>query len=240
MDYIKNIKGEIVIAIDDTKLYYLFSNAEEYSELNEEEIKSLFINNETAYLELKYLQYDNGYKFSTILDLLIERELITKADNISEKIKRTNHIWNQLIANYEESVHILSNRIVLLEMEGSGPASAWNDTLFLIGNEEKFDLCSTRLGYLSAVERIEYYGLKDSEYWDSILVNGESIEGEIDDIKSAEILQNGIVSLLGNDEQWDISENKIDWRLILNSMLEDERTKKLGAELESIVFKTLK
>jgi len=44
------------------------------------------------------------------------------------------------------------------------------------------------------------------------------------------------IQKLGNDEQWNISENEIDWHLIVNSMLYDERTHNLGFELKSLVF----
>jgi len=120
-------------------------------------------------------------------------------------------------------------------MEGSGPASAWMDYLFLNDSNQTFDLCSSRKGYLSASEIIEYYGLGDEKYWDQIQANGEFFIEEILEIKNGKELHDVIVLLLENEEQWNIMKDDIDWAKIVDVLFHNKATLKLGIELKSLI-----
>jgi len=154
---------------------------------------------------------------------------------IINKIKKTIPYLAQIISEHEESISSLEERIVLLEMEGSGPASAWMDYLFLNDSNKTFDLCSSRKWYLSASEIIEYYGLGDEEYWDQIQANGEFFIEEILEIKNGKELHDVIVLLLENEEQWNIMKDDIDWAKIVDVLFHNKATHKLGKELKSLI-----
>ena len=141
----------------------------------------------------------------------------------------------QIISEHEESISSLKKRIVLLEMEVSAPASAGMSYLFLVGGNKTFDLCNSHRGYLSASEIIEYYGLDENEYWNQIQANGEFIEKIITNIESAKDLHDGIVLLLENEEQWNIVEDDIDWKKIVDVLFHNKATLKLGIELKSLI-----
>jgi hypothetical protein len=82
-----------------------------------------------------------------------------------------------------------------------------------------------------ASEIIEYYGFEDNEFWDQIQSNGEFFEMGIDYIKTGEHLYNGVVSILTNEELWNMRKEEIPWQHILDSLLNDNRTKAIGEEL---------
>ncbi len=122
-----------------------------------------------------------------------------------------------------------------MKMEGSGPASSWIDYLYILYGNSSFDLCSSRKGYLSASEIIDYYGLEENEYWDQIQANGEFIEENILEIKTVNELQDCIISILTNEEKWNMREADIDWREIIDVLLHHMATYKLGIELKSMI-----
>ena len=235
MEYIKDKTGDIVLAVDEKNLYYLSEDPEEYSELDENEVKQLFLDGETASIEIVYLKDDSGYKLLTLLKLQEEMGLVDEKEYVFEQLQKINPFWNQVITSYFECLNSLSKRIILMELDGNGPTSSWNDILSLFSDGESFDLYSYRDGSLSASEIIEYYGFEDSEFWDFSLANGEFIEGQKNDLKSANELYDGIVTLLGNCEQWDIPECDIDWNTIIDVLLQDEKTLKIGLELKLLL-----
>ncbi len=228
MEYIKNKDGTIAIAIDEQYIYYPCQKPDTSEELNEIE---LFESNGLESVELKYIENGNGRKLFTLLEYQNELELISDSDYILEKLKKINSTWSNIITSYEKSLRKLNRRIVLLEKEGSGPASSWNDILYLVPAGKTFQLWSCRYPYMSAEEIIENYGLEDSEYWDQVLDSGESIEASISDINSGETLRDGIISILNREEQWNLSVNEIEWDAIIQALLRNKISNKNGSEL---------
>lgn len=222
MEYIKDKKGTIVIAFDGDNLHYLTQEPDGDMELNES-------------ISIKQLRAENvgGLKLFTILNLQEELGIISDINYVVKKIKKTIPLLAQLIKEYEDSISSLSERIILLEMEGSGPTSGWMDYLFLEESNRTFHLYSSRRDFLSASEKIEYYGLGESEYWDQIQPNGEFIEGEISEIKNGYELHDEIVLLLKMEEQWNMEEDEIDWEAIVEILLNNKGTNNLGIELKS-------
>ena len=224
MEYIKDNSGKIVLAFDGNNLYFHSQEPDEDSDFNE-----------SISIEQLKVENNGGLKLYTILDLQEERDIISDTKYIINKIKKTIPYLAQIISEHEESISSLEERIVLLEMEGSGPASAWMDYLFLNDSNKTFDLCSSRKGYLSASEIIEYYGLGDEEYWDQIQANGEFFIEDILEIKNGKELHDGIVLLLENEEQWNIMKDDIDWEIIVDVLFHNKATLKLGIELKSLI-----
>ena len=239
MEFIKDKTQTIVMALDDNELYYFDQEPDEFSELNETEIMNLFINGECESILYEQLKDDSDgwLKLETIIELQEEMDIISNVDYIINEIKNKSLFLAKIITEYEKSIAFLSDRIVLLEIEGSGSASAWMDFLFLVEGNNTFDLCSSRKGYFSASEKIEYFGLGEHEYWNQTQANGEFIEDEITDIKTVKELHDGIVLLLKNDEQWNLNEDEIDWVTIVDVLLHNKATHKLGVELRLVVFK---
>ena len=224
MDFIKDKSGKIVLAFDGDNLYFHSQEPDEDSDFKE-----------SISIEQLKVENNGGLKLYTILDLQEERDIISDTNYIINKIKNTIPYLAQIISEHEESISSLEERIVLLEMEGSGPASAWMDYLFLNDSNQTFDLCSSRKGYLSASEIIEYYGLGDEKYWDQIQANGEFFIEEILEIKNGKELHDVIVLLLENEEQWNIMKDDIDWAKIVDVLFHNKATLKLGIELKSLI-----
>ena len=226
MEYIKDKSGKIVLAFDGENLYYHSQEPDEDSDLDESiSIEQLRVGN------------NGGLKLYTIIELQEELDIISDTKYIITKIRKTIPHLAQIISEHEKSISSLKKRIVLLEMEVSAPASAGMSYLFLVGGNKTFNLCRSHRGYLSASEIIEYYGLGENEYWDQIQANGEFIEEIITDIETVKDLHDGIVLLLKNEEQWNIEEDEINWVRIVNALLDNKNTYKLGIELKSMIIK---
>jgi len=226
MEYIKDKSGEIVLAFDGENLYYHSQEPDEDSDLDE-----------SISIEQLRVENNGGLKLYTIIELQEELDIISDTKYIITKIRKTIPHLAQIISEHEKSICSLKKRIVLLEMEVSAPAPAGMSYLFLVGGNKTFDLCSSHRGYLSASEIIEYYGLDENEYWDQIQANGEFIEEIITDIETVKDLHDGIVLLLKNEEQWNIEEDEINWVRIVNALLDNKNTYKLGIELKSMIIK---
>lgn len=226
MEYIKDKSGKIVLAFDGEDLYYHSQEPDEDSDLDE-----------SISIEQLRVENNGGLKLYTIIELQEELDIISDTKYIITKIRKTIPHLAQIMSEHEKSISSLKKRIVLLEMEVSAPASAGMSYLFLVGGNKTFDLCSSHRGYLSASEIIEYYGLGENEYWDQIQANGEFIEEIITDIETVKDLQDGIVLLLKNEEQWNIVEDEINWVRIVNALLDNKNTYKLGIELKSMIIK---
>jgi len=192
---------------------------------------------ESISIEQLRVENNGGLKLYTIIELQEELDIISDTKYIITKIRKTIPHLAQIISEHEKSICSLKKRIVLLEMEVSAPAPAGMSYLFLVGGNKTFDLCSSHRGYLSASEIIEYYGLDENEYWDQIQANGEFIEEIITDIETVKDLHDGIVLLLKNEEQWNIEEDEINWVRIVNALLDNKNTYKLGIELKSMIIK---
>ena len=173
MEYIKDKPGKIVLAFDSDNLYFHSQEPDEDSDFDD-----------SISIEQLKVENNGGLKLYTILDLQEELDIISDTKYIIKIIKKSIPHLAQIISEHEKSISSLEERIVLLEMEGSGPASAWMDYLFLNDFNKTFDLCSSRKGYLSASEIIEYYGRGDAEYWDQIQAKGELFIQEISDTTS--------------------------------------------------------
>lgn len=224
MEYIKDQSGKTILAFDDENLYFRSQEPDENSELDE-----------SISIEQLRVENNGGLKFYTILGLQKELNIISDTKYIITKIKKTVPYLAQIISEHEKSISLLKKRIVLLEMELSGPVSSGMLYLFLVGSNKKIDLCSSHRGYISAAEIIEYYGLGENEYWDQIQANGEFFEKTITDIATAKDLHDGIVLLLENVEQWNIKKEHIDWTEIVSALLYNKPTHKLGIELKSLI-----
>lgn len=224
MEYIKEKSGTIVLAFDGDNLYFHSQEPDEDSDLDE-----------SISIEQLKVENNGGLKLYTILDLQRELDIVSDTTYIIRKIKKSLPSLAQIIEEHEASISSLKKRIVLLEMEGSGPASACMDYVYLVKDSNTIDLISSRKDYLSASEIIEYYGLGENEYWDQLQANGEFIVNEIADIETAQELYDGIVSLLNNGEQWNLNEDDINWIKITNVMLHNKVTHKLGIELKSLI-----
>ncbi len=230
MEYIRDKSGNIVLAFDGDNLYFHSQelDIESESDIGSEPDESISIENLSN-------QNNGGLKLYTILDLQQQLDIISDTNYIIRKIKKTIPYLADIIKKHEASISLLNDRIVLMEMEGSGPASSWMDYLYIVYGNNSFDLCSSRKGYLSASEIIEYYGLEENEYWDQIQATGESIEEEILEIKTVNELHDGIISILTKEEQWNMKEDEIDWRKILDVLIHHKATNKLGIELKSMI-----
>jgi len=226
MEYIKDKSGKIVLTFDGENLYYHSQEPDEDSDLDE-----------SISIEQLRVENNGGLKLYTIIELQEELDIISDTKYIITKIRKTIPHLAQIISEHEKSICSLKKRIVLLEMEVSAPAPAGMSYLFLVGGNKTFDLCSSHRGYLSASEIIEYYGLDENEYWDQIQANGEFIEEIITDIETVKDLHDGIVLLLKNEEQWNIEEDEINWVRIVNALLDNKNTYKLGIELKSMIIK---
>jgi hypothetical protein len=222
MEYIKDKSGIIVLAFDGDNLYYRSHEADENSDLYH-----------SISIEQLTIENNGGLKLFTILEYQKELNIISDSNYIIKKVKKLIPYLAKIISEHEKAISSLEKRIVLLEMEVSGPASAGMSYLFLVGGNKTFNLCSSHRSYLSASEIIEVYGLGENEYWDQIQVNGEFIEEIITDIETVKDLHDGIVLLLVNEEQWNIEEDKINWVKIVNALLDNTNTYKLGIELKS-------
>jgi len=224
MEYIKDKSGTIVLAFDGDNLFYHLQEPDNDSE-PEQSIS-------TEHLSIAN---NGGLKLFTILDLQEELDIITDKNYIVKKIKKNIPYLAHLIKEHEAIISSINDRIVLMEMDGSGPASSWMDYLYIVYSNNSFDLCSSRVVYLSASEIIDYYGLEENEYWDQIQANGEFIEENILEIKTVNELHDGIISILTNEEKWNMKEAEIDWREIVDELLLHNATHKLGIELKSMI-----
>ena len=224
MEYIKDKSGTIVLAFDGDNIYYHFQEPDNNPEPDQS-------------ISIEHLSIENngGLKLYTILDLQVELDIITDKNDIVRNIKKNIPYLAHLIKEHEAIISAINDRIVLMEMEGSGPASSWIDYLYILYDNSSFDLCSSRKGYLSASEIIDYYGLEENEYWDQIQANGEFIEENILEIKTVNELQDGIISILTNEEKWNMREADIDWTTIVDVLLHNKATHMLGIELKSLI-----
>jgi hypothetical protein len=226
MEYIKDKSGTIILAFDGDNIYYHFQEPDDDPEPEPDQSISI---------EHLRLENNGGLKLFTILDLLEELDIITDKNDILRKVKKNIPYLAHLIKEHEAIISAINDRIVLMKMEGSGPASSWIDYLYILYGNSSFDLCSSRMGYLSASEIIDYYGLEENEYWDQIQANGEFIEENILEIKTVNELQDGIISILTNEEKWNMKEAEIDWREIVDVLIHNMATHKLGIELKSMI-----
>jgi len=224
MEFIKDKSGKIVLAFDGDNLYFHSQEPDEDSDFDE-----------SISIEQLKVENNGGLKLFTILYLQEELDIISDTKYIIKKIKKTIPYLAQIISEHEESISSLEERIVLLEMEVSGPASSGMSYLCLVVGNKIFDLYSSHRGYLSTSEIIEYYGLGDAEYWDQIQANGEFFKEEISEIKNGKELHDGIVLLLENEEQWNIMKDDIDWAKIVDVLFHNKATLKLGIELKSLI-----
>lgn len=226
MDFIKDKAGKVVLAFDADSLYFHSQEPDEDSE---------FENSITIH---QIRDENNGVlKLFTLLDLQEELDIISDKNFIVSKIRQLIPQVSHSISKHEEFVSNLANRIILLKLEFSGPASGGISCLFLDGGDKRYDLSISNRPYLSASEILEYYGLGENEYWDQIQANGEFIESTIPDIETGKELYNGIALLLKNDENWNLEEHKINWVEISETLMNNHKTSQLGTELKSIITK---
>ena len=220
MEFIKDISGVVVLTFDNENLCY--RTIEEFEDSIFEEVIS--------FAQLR-LGGNAGLKIKTILDFQEELEIITDVDFVINEIKENCSVLAEMIHEYEDSISVLDNRIVLLEMEGSGHTSAWMDYIYLVQENDSFILFSSRKALLSASEIIEYYGLGENEYWDQIQVNGEFIEQCFSPITSAQELYDGVTAILKDNEQWTTEIDELDWKSIIEVLLCNKATYQMGLEL---------
>jgi hypothetical protein len=220
MEFIKDKSGVVVLTLDDENLYYRTIEVFEDSKFDE-------------FLSFDYLKLagNGGLKLMTILDLQEELEIITDVDFVINEIKENCPVLAEMIHEYEDSISVLDNRIVLLEIEGSGHTSAWVDYIYLVQENDSFILFTSRKALLSASEIIEYYGLGENEYWDQIQVNGEFIKQFFSPITSAHELYDGITAILTDNEQWAVKIDDLDWKSIIEVLLCNKATYQMGIEL---------
>jgi hypothetical protein len=221
---IKDNNGKIILAYVGPILFYNTSEQED-EEFDIEDWSSI---------PFEHLDINNngGLKLFTLLEYQKELGVLTDIDEVVHSIKLNIPYLSTLIDDYNSTIVELENRIILLEEEGSGPATSWTDRLYL--NDDGFKIQSSRKGNESASEIIDYYGLGNNEYWDQIQANGEFIEQSIFNIKSGEDLYKGIIELLTNEEQWNIKEEDINWQLIINNLVAKSAMEKIGLELKKI------
>lgn len=220
MKHIKDQNGITILAADNDNLYYLYHLSESDS-IFEEVI---------SFAQLR-LGGNAGLKIRTILDFQEELEIITDIDFVINEIKENCPVLAEMIHEYEDSISVLDNRIVLLELEGSAHASSWLDYLYLVQENDSFKLFSSHKALLSASEIIEYYGLGENEYWDQIQVNGEFIEQCFSQITSAQELYDGLTAILTDNEQWTTEIDELDWKSIIEVLLYNKATYQMGLEL---------
>ena len=226
MIVIKDINGKIILAYDGPLLYY------NTSEEDEEEFEIDGLNS----IRIEYLDINDsgGLKLYTLLEYQKELGVFTDIEQVVQSIKENIPYLSRLLDDYYSSIAALNKRIVLLEVEGSGPASSWSTILYLIDETGHFTLESSRKRNESASEIVEYYGLGNNEYWNQIQANGEFVQQQISNIKSGEDLFNGIIEILANEEHWNIKEENIKWQLIINNLVANSSTHKIGLELKNI------
>ena len=139
-----------------------------------------------------------------------------------------------MIHEYEDSIALLSKRIVLLELEGSGQASSWKDYIYLIVDSDSISLCSSRKGFLYASEIIQLYGLGENEYWDQIQVNGEFIEQSFSQITSSQVLYDAVNAILSSD-QWKMKTDEVDWKSLIEVLIQNTHANQMGIELKLLI-----
>lgn len=223
MKYIKEKSGNIVLAFDNENLYYNTHEVNEDSKLEET----------ISFAQLR-LGGNGGLKLRTILDFQEELEIIADIDYVVSEIKQNIPVLSELIQKHEDSIVLLNNRIVLLELESSGHASAWKDYLYLVKENDSFILFSSRKALLSASDIIEYYGLCENEYWDQIQVNGEFIEQCFANITSPQMLYDAVNGILASD-QWMMKTEDVDWKSIIEVLLKNKHTNQIGIELKMLI-----
>ena len=220
MTYFTNDVGRIIIALDDRYLYF-----------NRIEPDDNSIPSSSIPLNDLLHDYNGGLKLLTILNLQDELNLVAGFDSFKTEFFNKSTLFRRVIENHQIVLDKLNERTIILEIEKSGPVSSFNDLLFLTSDEHKFELVSSRATDLLPSEIIEYYGFEDNEFWDQIQSNGEFFEMQIEYIKTGEQLFNGLVSILTNEELWNMRKEEIPWQHILDSLLNDNRTKAIGEEL---------
>lgn len=226
MILIKDINGKIILAYDGQILYY------NTSEEDEEEFKIEDLNS----IPIDYLDTNNsgGLKLFTLLEYQKELGVFTDVEQVVQSIKDNIPYLSRLIDDYYSSIAALNKRLVLLDEEGSGPASSWSAILYLIDKGSHFTIVSSRKAYESASEILEFYGLGNNEYWNQIQANGEFVQQQISNLKSGEDLFKGIIEILADEEHWNIKEENIKWQLIINNLVTNSLTQKIGEELKNI------
>lgn len=223
MNYIKNKQGVLIIAFDGEHLFYNIDvdfDGDDWNDMSSIPIEYLDINN------------NGGLKLFTLLEYQKELGVLADIDEVVHSIKLNIPYLSSLIDSYNSTIVELENRIILLEEEGSGPASSWTDRLYL--NDDDFTIRSSRKGNESASEIIDYYGLGNNEYWDQIQANGEFVDQSIPNIKSGEDLYKGIMEILTNEAQWNMKKEDINWQLIINNLVSNSATEKIGLALKNI------
>jgi hypothetical protein len=222
MEKVYNSQGILIFLVDDEFLYYR-------SQIDSNEI---FPDDS---IRLSQLDIDNNgpFKLLTLLQFLEETEVIDSVDEIMNDIIRDSATLGKLIRKYQEQIAVFDNRVVLHESESSGPASAWRDYLYLTEENQFFTLNSSRKGLQSASEIIEYYGFGDNDYWDQIQANGEFIVESIL-VRNGKDLFDAIALAFENEEQWNGMNDVIDWATIVDVLLDNKSTLKLGIELKSL------
>ena len=220
MTLITDDTGRIIIALDDCYLYF---------NRNEPDDTSIPVSS----ISLDHLldDYHGGLKLLTILNLQVELNLISDLDGFKKEVCKKSALLRRVIENHQIVLDKMNERTIILEIETSGPASSFNRLLFLTCAEDGFELASSSDPSLLSTEIIEYYGLEDNEFWDQIQSNGEFFETGIENIKTGEHLFNGVVSILTNEDLWKMQKEEIPWQHILDSLLNDNRTKAIGEEL---------
>ena len=224
MQYIKDNSGKVVLAFDGNNLYF---NSQEQDSDSDSEM------DESISLEKLRLVNNGGLKLNTILEYQKELAIISDTKDILKKIISSIPHLSEILVQHEKACKSINRRIVLLEREFSGPAFSGRIRLCLDGHD-MFDLYSSTKGNLSASERIEYYGLDSNDYWDQIQATGEFFEHTISKIKTARELHEGIITILTKAEQWNMKEDEIEWKIIIDALLSNKATCKMGIELQSI------
>jgi hypothetical protein len=224
MVFIKDNNGKDILAFDGIELFYKTRESDDNQELEES-------------ISIKILNNDNtgAFKLFTILELQKELGLVSDINFLITEIKSHFTDLAKIIENYERAIKYLEKRIVLEEIEGSSYTSSWIDRLYVIIENNSINLYCSKEGYLSASEKIEYYGLEENEYWTQIQANGEFIEDVIIDIKNANELFDSIVLMYSKNEGWGIDRDQINWTNIINCLENNKETNVIGYELKSFI-----
>lgn len=227
MKIIRNKKNQIVIGVTESDIHYYDYELDGHKQ--EEQI--IFFKENATSLSFDYIK-DNVFRLSTILLLQVELGNLNNdyLEFTKDVLKKYTVEWEIII----DRMDMVPYEITLYDKEGAGPASSWRDKLYMTKEQDSFFLTSTREPYLSASEIIDYYGLEDDAFWDVVLDNGEMIETNSEVIVNAQDLIKNIKTILANTEQWDIPEDRIDWTIIIEILISNNSTRRIGKELKII------
>lgn len=225
---IRNKKNQIVLGINNEELFYLGNQLDD----QEQEENINFFMERSLSLSIKHIE-DCVYRLTTILDLQEEYGNIESSQLkvIYQEMKSYSHRWKTIVNRIDNEPF----EIMIYSKEGSGRISSWEDKLYLYKEDKVLYLTSCRKDNLTACERIEYYGIEVDGYWDSMLDNGEMILFTSDAINNIYDLIKNITAILTNEEHWSLKENEINWRHVIEVLINNLQTEGIGRELKDVL-----